>query len=259
MAKPLKPYDPRTKTGTHGVEIAKAQAKDELRKMNAEYLKRISEVCAKVLVVGGTPENQKAAKLVAQEQEAVVVSAASLYDELYEAVKPFMVGRQQQLTLRAIHELERQIGSVYSRYAPRSHWPRVPMQFIDSAVNDIDGFIPIVQATMENTQGKPILPAIASVIALREAVRLSYDEEPVAIVVTGIRRQDLPAFETSFFPGRPAVVIDLDKVKNVEGAFKSAADKLAKAMGLIEEKPKPKAEKNEPKTEAKTEESTDGK
>lgn len=249
----MKPYDPRDKTGFHSPEIMKRQAQEQIDDLNRQYVERISEVAAKVFVVGGSPEAQKQAKLIAQEQEAIVVSASSLYSELFEAVKPYMPGNPLTLTVRAIDELERHVASVYAQYAPGSEWPRVPQQFIDGAVPDLASFIAVVQTVLAKTQQQPILASIAKNVTCREAVRLSYDDEPVAIVVTDIQRQDLPEFEASFFAGRPSVVIDLDKVKNVEGAFKSAAEKLTKLLGIKEEKQppadKPAAEENDKKDE----------
>lgn len=198
-----------------------------------------------MLVVGGTPEAQKKARLIGQENEAVVVSATALYEELFAAIRPFMPGDPPVLIIRAIDELENHIADVYQRYAPESGLPRVPQQFIDGTVPELADFINIVQTTVRLSQNKPILAEVARVVALKEAVRLSYEDEPVAIVVTGIQRPDLQEFQDCFFPGQPYVIVDLDKNKNVESAMKSAGAKLAQQMGVKE----PKEEPQEPRDE----------
>ncbi len=229
-------YDYTTKLGIHGLTIAREQAKTDIAMLQIEYERRVAQVCARIFVIGGDSQGVKDTLLSASEMEAVTVQSDALYDSIARKVLPYL-GEPPKMTIRASEALVQAIAVAYLRYAPESAWPKVPMQMLEGhlgttgeAVNA--NLLQIIRTVVRQTAEKPVQAVFAQEVCIKEALRLEVVEEPLAIVVTGLTKEDIPDFENHFFPGRPFTVIDLDTVKRPEVALKAAAKVLAKQMGL---------------------------
>lgn len=226
-------YDPVTRQGIPGLNIAKAEAREALERLEAQYLNRLGEVCARVFCVGGTAEQVQKLRLAA-EQHAVVVNADTLFQMIAEKCMPF-TGNPVRFTTTASMIMRDELAKAYLRYCPDSEFPRVEPQFFDEQLGDDpvtarQKLASIVKRASKLTAKKPLAVTYAREIAARLAFDLKVSDEPVAIVVVGIDPDDLPDFDANFFPGRPSEVIEVDKVKNAEGALNAVGKKLEKKM-----------------------------
>lgn len=229
-------YDYITKIGIHGLTIAREQAKSDIAGLQAEYEKRVSEVCARIFVVGGTPQAVKDTLLSAKEMDAVTVASDALYESTVRQVQP-LLGEPPKLTIRAAEELVQSLALAYNRYAPNSAWPRVPMHLLEGYLGTTtdqikEALMTIIRTVVRATADRPVQAVFAQDVCVKEALRLEVVDEPLAIVVTGLTKEDVKDFENEFFPGRPFTVIDLDVQKQPEVALKAAAKVLSKQLGL---------------------------
>ncbi len=229
-------YDYITKTGIQGLTIARESAKTDIAALQSSYEKRVGEVCARVFVVGGTNQQVKELLLSANEMEAVTVPADALYQSIARNVTVYL-GEPPKLTVRAGAAIVEELARAYLRYAPDSTYPTIPMQMLEGYLGtDTEAIrnavLNIIRTVVKNTANKPVAAIFAQDICIREALRLEVVEEPVPLVVTGLTTDDVADFEAVFFPGRPSVVVDLDKAKSGDVALKAAAKQLTKALGL---------------------------
>ncbi len=230
-------YDYITKTGIHGLTIARESAKTDITALQNDYERRVAKCCARIFVVGGTRESVKDTLLSATEMDAVTVVADALYESIVRKVQPYL-GEPPKLTIRANQSLVDSLAQAYLRYAPDSAYPKLPMEMLEGYLgtsgDDVTtALLNVVRTMVKNTAARPIAPIFAQEVCIKEALRLEVVEEPVAVVVTGMTAADVPDFEANFFPTRPFVVINLDEITgSPEVALKAAAKVLAKQMGL---------------------------
>lgn len=230
-------YDPVLRTGTPGWNIARAEAKEALDKLEAAYLQRLGGVCARVFCVGGTPKQIEKMRLAA-EQQSLAINADILFQMIAEKCLPY-TGNPTRFTTTCSMIMRDELAKAYLRYCPTSEFPRVAPETFDEALGeDSDtarrNLASIIKRAAKLTAAKPLAAMYAKDMALRLASSLRVAEEPVAIVVVGITSEDLPDFEAEFFPGRPSEIIDVEKAKSAEGALAAAGKRLeAKMAGSL--------------------------
>ena len=227
-------YDPITKTGIPGLTIAKNQAKEDLVVLEKTYEKRVGEVCARLFCVGGQPEALKEMKAIA-EQQAIVVNADTLFEMIADKCMPY-TSTPCRFTVTAGMVMREELMKAYLRYCPDTReYPTIDGNLFDSRLGEEPvaaraALVKIIRIAA-STASKPLAVTYAQEMAIRKAVELKVDEEPLAVVVLGLVADDVRDFEKGFFPGRPSEVINVDSVKNFEAALKAAGKKLDKKMG----------------------------
>lgn len=218
-----------------GHRIARREAKDKLAVNKAEYRKRLAQTVATVLVIGGDESAQQTVNLSAQEMGAISVRGSAVFEHIADRVIKYL-GPNYFFNLTSSGLMAKLVADTFQAYGLAVKRPRVPSSWLESSIGNTEEEAKARLVTMggEMTRAAqmPIQAVFAQDLVKEDAVRLEITEEPVPVVVIGLTKEDIPEFQRNFFAGRPVVVVDLNEVKNPEGALKAAAGKLASQMGL---------------------------
>ncbi len=219
----------------NGRLAAKREAEERLQQLAVEFTKRVQEQSALVFVVTKNRDDQATAKLVSQEQGAVVISAEQLYDQVGLAVQSFAANNGTFVS-GCIGGTETALLELMNVYGIEGE-VRIGGEFLEVPIADFNDLRSVIKSICAKYSFNQSLRACVTATQLvQQASRLDVTEEPLPVVVLGLDSvADAATFRQFLFPNRPSVIADLTAVSNVENGLKVAASKLGQILSSNQE------------------------
>lgn len=222
LAEQPESWNPKTAPGK---QVQRRNAEAEIDAIMDGFRKLVCEQAAKIYIIGEKRAKLDEARQVARENGGVVVEADELYRRLAAPAVPLYEQRGQVGTdLTLVLENDVMLACQTNKVTP-TDFPRFPGNFMGAVLGDPEVVLRDIARTIcEQVCGTKLQQALLTQLIFSETLRLEVTEKPLAIVIVGIRQNELDEFETrGFFAGRPYAKFNADKSKNIEGSLKGAA------------------------------------